>query len=123
MTNGLRSRTVKQARAYVLAVLQDLDLLQGDEPARHDRVENRQKRLDLVLGVDDLDDERQVLGRVDNFRAVDPARMTEAHPAAQDRRACETELPSRVNNRFVERAVVNFRVLADENAEQHGVLW
>ena len=42
----------------VFAVLEDLNLLQSNESARHHFIEDRQKRFDLFLGVDDLDDER-----------------------------------------------------------------
>ena len=62
----------------VLAILQDLDFFQSDKPAWHHGIENRQKRLDIVLRVHNLDDQRQVLAHVEDLRAVQPGRLAKA---------------------------------------------
>src|SRR5271166_989117 len=108
---------------YVLAVLQDLHLLQRHKPARHDGVESGQKRFDLVLGVDDLDDERQVLAHIEDFGRVKPSRMAEAHRAAQHSRPREMCLARLEDDRLVKRPMMKFRVFAYEDAQEHGVAW
>ncbi len=55
---------------HMVAILQHLDLLERNKPAQHHLVELRQKRLDFLLGVDDLDDEGQVLGEPQDLRRV-----------------------------------------------------
>lgn len=71
------------------AIEQDLDLLKRDEPARHHRIENRQKRLDLVVGVDDQSP-WQILGKPQDFRGEEPGRLTEAHRTVKD--GCSGEM-------------------------------
>src|SRR5579883_187550 len=43
------------------SVLQDPNLLDGYEPARHHAIKHRQKGIDFFLAVDDFDNHRQVL--------------------------------------------------------------
>jgi hypothetical protein len=120
---GVRRSDILSGRRMldVLATLQDLDLLQSDEPARHHAVEDRQKRLDVVLGVHDFDHQRQVLAHVEDFHAVQPGRMTEAHRAAKNRGARKMKLAGFEHDRLVERATVKPRILVDEDAQKHRV--
>jgi hypothetical protein len=62
-----------------LAILQDLH----SQAPWHHRIENRQERPDVIFRVNDFDDERQVLAPVEDFHAVQPGRMAEAHRAAK----------------------------------------
>src|SRR5579883_1685940 len=64
-------------------VLQHLHLFEGDETARHHGVERREKALDPLLAVDDLDHHGEVFGEAKDLRRVETARMTKAHGPAQ----------------------------------------
>src|SRR5580765_8073724 len=59
--------SVPSSRLAVLAVLQDPHLFQGDQAAAHHAVEDRQERVDFLLAVDDLDDDRQILRQAQDF--------------------------------------------------------
>jgi hypothetical protein len=62
--------------------LQYFRLLQRDEAALHHLVQDRQKSIDLFLAVDDLDDDRKVLGKVEQRVPVQTARMAKAERTA-----------------------------------------
>ena len=53
-------------------------------------VENRQKRADLVLGIDDFDQHRQVGRRVEQAGAVQRRMAAESFDPADDGRACQS---------------------------------
>ncbi len=110
-----------QLALLVSPVLQDLDLLERDEAAAHNRLELGKEILDLRFLVDDLDDDRQILGEPKDLRRVQPARMAETHGPAQHRRAGEVRRTRLEDDRLIKRAALIFIVLADEDAKQHGV--
>ena len=102
-SSGPRSRSPRpcrnspsSARPSLRRPAQDLDLLHRHEHAAGGLVEKRVDALevaaDLLLGVDDLDDDRKVLRELDEARAVDDARRAVGLDAAQDGRARETRL-------------------------------
>ena len=76
---------------------------------------------DLLLNVHDLDDERQVLRQSQDLGGVQMARMAEAHRSAQHGGAGKTHLAGLQHDGLVERPVAGLVVLADEDAQQHGV--
>src|SRR5271166_3845153 len=99
------------------AVLQHLHLFERDEAAAHHRVERRQERLDRLLVIDNLDDERQVLGEAQDLRRVQAARLAETHRSAQDRGAGEAGASRGHDDRLIERAALKLVVLAEEDAQ------
>ncbi len=60
------NKSAKIARLFrrfrSIAIMYDLDFIQGDKAPAHHLVEHGQKRPHLFLCVDDLDDERQIHG-------------------------------------------------------------
>src|SRR6185503_15499221 len=74
--------------------------------------------IDLVLAVDDLDDDRQILGEALDLGGVQAARMAKAHRAAQHRGAGEMLRPRLEDDRLIERQMLMAVVLADEDAQQ-----
>src|SRR5262249_59305199 len=65
----------------------DADLLHGDQPPTHHRVDGGQHPVDVLLGIDDLDDEGQVGGQTEQARRVDERARPKARAALQYRRA------------------------------------
>src|SRR6185437_4833515 len=104
-----------------LAILQHLHLLDGDEAAAHHAVEQRQEGVDSLLPVDDLDHHRQILAEPEHLGGMQPARMAEAHRPAQNRGAGQVLLARLQHDRLVERQMLMMVILADEDAQQHGV--
>jgi hypothetical protein len=102
--------------------LQDLHLLQGDQPARHHAIQDGQECVDVVLAVDNLDQQRQVFREPQDFRGVQPARLAEPHRTAQHGGAGEVQLARLHHDRFIERPAVAMVALADEDAERNGLI-
>src|SRR3990170_7795071 len=67
----------------LLPVADDPHLLERDEAAADHAVEDRQEGVDPFLAVDDLDDQRKVLGQAQDLRRVQPARLAVADRPAQ----------------------------------------
>ena len=88
--------------------------------ASHDGLDGVDE-LDLFLGVDDLDDDGQVLRQADDLGGVEHARVSEAERSAQHGGPGEMHLARFQHDRLVERLVVGLVVLADKDAQQHGV--
>lgn len=57
-----------------MAVADDLDLFDGDETTAQHRLGRGDELLDLVGGIDDLDDEGQVFGKAENLSGAEAAR-------------------------------------------------
>ena len=90
--------------------------------APHHRITHRQESLDLLLGVDDLDDQRTALGHVEDLRRVEASRMAEARLPAKNRGARQVTFPRFRHERLVEPAPIPGPVvLADEDAQERGV--
>ena len=87
------SATRQAVQAWISQRRKDLDLLDRHEATADHAVEFGEKSRDLLLRVDDLDDDRQVFGQILDLGSMYPARMAEAHWAAQDRCAGEMLLP------------------------------
>src|SRR5437763_594411 len=103
----------------VAAILQNLSLFQRDEPALHHAVEDRQKALDLLLGVDDLDEHRQARTGIDAQFRTDEPRMAEALRTRQYGRAGHLHREGARHDRLVEAAALAAILLTDEHAEKH----
>lgn len=79
-----------------------LDLLEGDEAVGHHLVELGEDGAHLVVGVDRLDEDRQVLRQAEDPRGVQVLLGPEALDATQDRRAGQPPLPEALDDRLVE---------------------
>src|SRR5262245_16953277 len=105
-----------------VGVLDDLDLLEGDESAAacglDHGVEHRKRRTDLLLAVDDLEDDRQVLGKPEYLGGVDPTARAVGLDPAPHRGAGQPELARLLPERLVERPAVVPVGLADEDAKE-----
>src|SRR5262249_40813121 len=112
---------ISRSVQWPVSILKDLDLFNGDEPARHHLVEDGQEGVDRLLRVYDLDDHRQVLGEAQDLGRMDAARMAESDVAAQHRGAAQVHFPRLEHDRFVQRPALVLVVLAEEDAEQDGV--
>ena len=104
-----------------LAIADHLDLLGGDQRAAHDGLDGGDEFFDLLLPVHDLDDERQILRQAQDLGGVQMARMAEAHRPAQHGGAGEAHLAGLQHDRLVEGPMSGLVVLANEDAQQHGV--
>src|SRR5207253_1601536 len=69
-------------------------------------------------GLDDLENDGQILGKAKDFVGVVDARATVARDAAKNGRTGETFLAQHFDNGFVERLAVPFVGLADVDAHQ-----
>src|SRR4029077_18002376 len=98
-----------------------LDLLGGDQRAAHHAPDGRHEPVDRILVFDDLDHQRQILREAQHLGRVQTARMAEAHRSAQNGRAGEAHFARLEHDRLVKRLTARLVVLADEDAEQHGV--
>ena len=92
-----------------VAVLQHLDLFQGHESAGHHRIENRQEVFDFRFGVDDFDDQRQILRQPQDLGRMQPAGMSKSHRSAQHRRPGEMDIARLEHDRFIKRPALRLR--------------
>src|SRR5438093_1622374 len=103
-----RSRPLSRRRPLRRAVRvpDDLRPLERNQGAAasflEQRVETRQRRADLLLAVDDLDDDRQVLGEPQDLGGVDAACGAVAFDAPPHGGAGQAELTGRVHDDLVE---------------------
>lgn len=102
--------------------MDDFDFLQCDQTATHHRFERGQEGVDLVLGVHDLDDERQIGGEAQNLGGVQAAGLAKTHRAAQDSGTGEIGFAGLKDNCFVEWLVFAAVGFAEIDAELNGVL-
>src|SRR5579883_844302 len=107
--------------ARLRPVVEHLDLLDRDQSTRHHGVEERQECIDLLLGIDDLDHDRQILRQAQDLGGVNAARMAEADSPAQNRRPAQLHLPGLQHDRLVERQAFELVVLAEKYPQQNGV--
>ena len=105
------------------AVENHLHALECDETFLHHAVQMRKERRDLVLGVDDLDDDREVRRESQDLGRVEPAVRAEADEPLPHRCASESLLPRLFDNRLVQRSTVPAVGLADEDPQQLAFSW
>src|SRR5207253_10700708 len=78
-----------------------------------ERVETRQRRADLLLAVDDLDDDREILGEPQDLGGMDAARGAVAFDATPHGRAGQAEVAGRADDDLVECTAAGPARLAD----------
>jgi uncharacterized protein YecE (DUF72 family) len=100
-------------------VAHDAHALDRDEPAAHHLVQDRHQAVDPLLRIDDLDDDRQVAGEVEDAHRVDDASRPEPLHAAEHRDPGEALLSEPLHERAVEGPVVPLVRLAHEDAGQN----
>jgi hypothetical protein len=110
--------TMSMAAPAVAAHLHPLD---GGEAAIHHLVEQRQEGIDPLRGIDDLDHHRQIARQAQDLGGVQAAVVTEAEGPAQHRGAGQARLARLEHDRLVERLAVGAIVLAEKDAQQHGL--
>src|SRR5262249_56847010 len=74
--------------------------------------------VERLLAVDDLDQDREILGEAEDARGVDPAVGPEALEAAEDRGAGQALLARLLHHRLVERHPLIAVGVADEDPDQ-----
>jgi hypothetical protein len=102
-------------------VLQDLNLFDGDQTARHHFVKQRQKGINLVLAIHDLHDHRKVLRQAQNLGRVNVTRMPKADVPTKNRRTRQMYFARLQHDCLVERQMTEPIGLAKKDAEQYGV--
>src|SRR5215210_54862 len=95
-----------------------LHILKRHQTFRRHLVEVRQEDVKLFFSIHDLDHERQIAGEPQDLRGVQMALCSEAHGAAQHRRARQSEFACLQHDGLVERLVMPAVALAEENTEQ-----
>lgn len=85
----------------------------------YQRVQFREEGVNLVPGVDDLHNDRQVLGKAKNAACMNAAVGAETQYAPQCRCPGKTVAAGSFHDFFVEQSAVMPVVFADENPEQH----
>src|ERR1043166_6255270 len=96
----------------------DPGLLQRDEPPADHPVELGQDGVDLLLGVDALDDQRKIDGEAQDLVAVQPRGGPEAQDGAAYRRSGVVPLPEEAHDRLVERLALPLVALPDVNPHE-----
>jgi hypothetical protein len=85
--------------------LEDLNPLSGDEHVTAQARQNRQPSVDLLFGVDDFDNDRQVVGKpAPNL--VNMPRPAVSGDAARNIGTCQTGIACRQKDRLAERLTV-----------------
>src|SRR5262249_59728869 len=89
-------RTPSWPRSAAMCVFDDLSLLQRDQAAAarvfHQRVELRQGGANLFFGVDDFDQDREILGEAQNLCGMNAARRAVAFDPSPHCRPRQPEL-------------------------------
>src|SRR6185503_15236659 len=88
-------------------------LLQRNQTAANHIVLNREDLVDLLLRLDAFDDHRQVHGKVDEARRMNPTPGAETHHAPGDGSAGKLPLAEELNDRPMERLVLELVALSD----------
>src|SRR5512135_3210627 len=114
--NGVRRRL--PAVAIVGPVDDDLCPLEGYQSPSDHVVQLRQDRLDILLGVHALYDDRQVERETQHLLGVEPGGGPEARDPPEHGGPGEVPLAEQLHDRLVERAPVVLVPLADMDAHQ-----
>src|SRR5439155_1183530 len=99
-----------------------LRFLEGRQSFRDLVVDEPQERLQLLPGVDDLDDHGKVLGKALDLESVEAAVRAETHHPAEDRGSRQPVLPRLQNQPLVEQLAAALIAFPDENAKETTVL-
>src|SRR5450432_4460831 len=89
-----------------VAVMDDLDLLQGNEPAAQHLVEEWEERLHFLLRVDDFDHHRQIHRESQDLGGVNAAGRAKPHGPAEHGRASKMKFARSPHDRFVKRLML-----------------
>src|ERR1700722_13087295 len=96
--------------------LEDYRVLGLNQSVRHQFLEQRQQRLNILLRIDELDAKRHVLRIVDStFVAMYPVVRPEARLRAQYRRAGYALLEQQRNNFTTQKVATRARILVQMN--------
>src|SRR6267378_5854637 len=107
------------ARLFFGRAIEDYaDLFEGDEAAVNHFVEAGENLLYTLGGLDDFEDDRQILREAKKFIRVVDAGASVAADAAQHRRAGEAVFAEHFDDGFVERFAMPFIGFADMDAHQ-----
>src|ERR687897_3934306 len=98
-------------------VLQYSDLLQGDQAVADHLFEDGLEALDVLLGVYDLDDQRQIPRELEQVCRMHDTARAEAGQPAQHGGARETFPAQALDERIGQRSPVPAVALADEDAD------
>src|SRR3989442_11302187 len=99
-------------------VQDDAAALQRHDPATDHRVQLGEGRLDRLLGLPHLDDERQIERQPQHLLRVDHARGAVPRDPPQHSSAGQPLLAELLEQRLIQRFAVVLVALADENAHQ-----
>src|SRR6266403_3387970 len=106
---------------FVIAIANDRHLFQGDQAAFCEFGQDRKETVDLLLGINNLHDHRQVLRQAQYLRGVKHAGPTKTKRPAQHRGSREMNLARLEDNRLIERSAVGLVILANENSQEGGL--
>src|SRR5258708_2494358 len=109
----------KSLLTFLRPVHDDSGALQGDQSSTDHLIQLREDRLDLLLGVDALDDQRKVEREPEDLLRVDSRASPESHDATEHRCTGEVTLAQEVNDSLVERFPVVLVPLTDMDAHEH----
>ena len=80
---------------------QNLHVRHGDQPLVHHVFDHWQEALNVLLGIDDLDHDRQIVRQ--QVRPVNLGSVAESFEAAENRRAGNLQFQTPVDDGFVQR--------------------
>src|SRR2546428_9099065 len=109
-------------RDLAAAIQADLHLLECRESLRDRGVDDGQEPFDLVLGIDDLDDDRQVLGETQDLGGVQAAVGAEPLHPPQHRGSRQALLARLPDDPFVQGTAVVPVALPHEDPEKMAIL-
>src|SRR5665213_1575561 len=87
------------------AIANHLDLFQGDQADAAHALHFLEKSLNLFICIDNLDDQRQLAGKLQYLGGMNDTRLAVAHRAAQHRRPRQPELARLEHDFLVERSM------------------
>jgi hypothetical protein len=103
--------------------MNDLDGFERDKALLHEIVEQRNKRANLLLGVHDLDQDRQVRREIENARRMHDRMTAETLDAFKDGCSGKSLFARGFDDRGVKRLRTATIAFADEDAQQLSAAW
>jgi hypothetical protein len=96
-------------------VRDDMNLLDGHHPVAHHRIERREDAIDVLLGVHDLDHDREVLAEPEDARRVEMGARTVALDTPEDGRPSQSFPANAFDDRLEERGFPSPSILIARN--------
>lgn len=119
-STDLSSALVKRLAAdmflrKVISMSNDLRPFECDQASLHHQFQMREERLNFLLSIDDLDDDRQVRRKPENLPTMHTTGPPKTKKSAKDCRACQTLLTRFEDDCFMKRQTLLMIIRADKN--------